>query len=243
MIFKNLVHKLVASVLMVALWSMSSMVALAAQQGVLGELVMTGNVTVNNRAAASNSSVASGSTVTTGDKSSATINLGKAGRVELLENTTLLLKFDDGGIYGTLNGGKIRVMSASGVTANIATREGMAIADSTQANTFAIEKECGHTHVDTTTGSVILRAEGQDKQVAAGTDAAAGNLQQTGCKPCLRPVPGAAPVPTLGLGLGALVGLLLAAGAAVATGVYLGNSGTGTEINTSGGTTVVSGVR
>ena len=220
------------------------MVALAAVDGKSGELTATGSVTVNSRAAVSGSTVASGSTITTGESSSAIVSLGKIGRVELLANTTLVLKYDETGIYGTLNEGKLRVMSMSGYNANIATRDGMAVADSTQANTFAVEKECGHTHVDTTAGLVTLRADGQDKQVAAGTDALAGSLQQTGCKPCLRPVPGgAASTPILGLGAGALIGLLLAAGAAVAAGVILGGQGGGTDVNTGGGVTVISPTR
>jgi hypothetical protein len=34
---------------------------------------------------------------------------------------------------------------------------------------------------------VTMREGTSDKQVAAGTSATAGNLAQTGCKPCLRP--------------------------------------------------------
>ncbi len=239
---KNLFHKTLAACLMLAVWSVSSMVALAAGQGISGELTATGNVTVNGRAAVSNSTVASNSTIATSDGASATINLGKLGRVELSPNTNFVLKFDESGIYGTLNEGKIRVLSMSGVNANIATREGMAVADATQANTFAVEKECGHTHVDTTAGIVTLRADGQDKQVAAGTDALAGNLQQTGCRPCLRPIPGgSAPAPILGLGVGALAALLIGAGAAVAATVFLGNQGG--EVNTGGNVIVVSPTR
>jgi hypothetical protein len=133
-------------------------------------------------------------------------------------------------------------MSMSGKNANISTSEGMTIADAAQANTFSVEKECGHTHVDTTAGMATLRADGADKQVAAGTDALAGNLQQTGCKPCMRPAPGGtAKVPVLGLSSGALIGLLLAAGAAVATGVVVGSNGNDTS--TGGGVVVVSPTR
>jgi hypothetical protein len=114
-------------------------------------------------------------------------------------------------------------MSMSGLNANITTLEGLTIADANQSNTFVVEKECGHTHVDTVAGLVTLRAGGSDKQVAAGTDAMAGSIQQTGCKPCIRKG-SVTPTPTLGLGLGALVGLLLAGGAAVVTAIAFGKS-------------------
>ena len=141
MIKKSFIHKTLAACLMFAVWSVSSMVALAASAQSAGELTVSGSVTVDGRAAVSNSTVASGSTISTAENSSATINVGKAGRVELMPNTTLMVKFDDTGIYGTLNGGKVRVMSMSGYAANVSTREGMAFADSSQANTFAVEKE------------------------------------------------------------------------------------------------------
>jgi hypothetical protein len=88
-----------------------------------------------------------------------------------------------------------------------------------------------------------MRANGEDKRVAAGTDAMAGNLSQTGCKPCIRPNPnGSASLPTLGLGSGALLGLLLAAGAAVGAAVFLAQRGEG-DVTNQGGVIVVSPTR
>lgn len=237
---KKFIYKALAACLAFAVWSVSSMFALAAAaQGTAGELTVTGSVTVDNRAAISNSTINSGSTIKTGDNSTATVSLGKLGRVELLANSTLILKFDDNGIFGTLNEGKVRVTNVSGVNTNISTLTGMAVADTSQANTFTVEKEscCGSMRVETQIGSVALRGTGnEEKQVAAGTDGVVG--QQTGCKPCMRPIPGAAGTPVLGLGAGALIGLLLAAGAAVATGVALSKTG-GNDVNTTGGGIIV----
>ena len=81
----------------------------------------------------------------------------------------------------------MRVANAAGVAATIATKDATTIADTGQANTFVVEAECSHTHVDATAGVVTLREGANDRQVAAGTSATAGNLAQTGCKPCLRP--------------------------------------------------------
>lgn len=236
MINKTFIHKTLAACLALTVWSVSSMVALAATPQSNGEITVTGTVTVDGRNAVSGSTLASGSTISTAENSSAVVSLGKIGRVELGPNTTMALKFDNSGIYGTLNLGKVRVMNMNGFNANITTLDGLTIADANQSNTFVVEKECGHTHVDTVAGLVTLRTGGNDKQVAAGTDALAGNLQQTGCKPCFRPGTQVA-TPTLGLGLGALVGLLLAAGAAVGTAVVIG--GSKSDVNSGGGNTVI----
>lgn len=237
MINKTFIHKTIAACLALAVWSVSSMVALAATPQSNGEITVTGTVTVDGRNAVSGSTVVSGSAINTAENSSAVVSLGKIGRVELGPNTALTLKFDNSGIYGTLNSGKVRVMNMNGFNANITTLEGLTIADANQANTFVVEKECGHTHVDTITGLVTLRSGGNDKQVAAGTDALAGSLQQTGCKPCIRKGT-EAPVPVLGLGLGPLVGLLLAAGIAAGTAVIIG--GSKSDVNSGGNTTVLS---
>lgn len=223
MITKTFIHKTLAACLALAVWSVTSMVALAATPQSSGEITVTGTVTVDGRNAVSGSTVASGSTINTAENSSAVVSLGKVGRVEIGPNTTFALKFDNSGTYGTLNSGKVRVMSMNGFNANITTLEGLTVADANQSNTFVVEKECGHTHVDTVAGLVTLRAGGNDKQVAAGTDALAGSMQQTGCKPCVRPG-SVTPTPTLGLGLGALAGLLLAGGAAVVAAIAFGKS-------------------
>lgn len=235
MINRTFIHKTLAACLALAVWSVTSMVALAAAPQSNGEIAVTGTVTVDGRNVVSGSTVASGSSIITAENSSAVVSLGKTGRVELGPNTTMTLKFDNSGIYGTLNLGKVRVMNNNGFNANISTLEGMTIADANQANTFVVEKECGHTHVDTVAGLVTLRTGGNDKQVAAGTDAMAGSIQQTGCKPCVRPG-SVTPTPTLGLGLGTIAGLLLAIGAAVGVGVVLGKS----DINVDNQTTVLS---
>jgi hypothetical protein len=228
MIKGKLIHKTLAACLALAVWSVSSMVALAGNGQTLGEITVTGSVTVDGRAVVSNSTISSGSTINTGQNSSAIVSLGKIGRVELNAGTALVLKFDDSGIYGTLNEGKIRVMSMNGYNANIATRDGMTIADAAQANTFVVEKECGHTHVDTIAGLVTLRAGGNDKQVAAGTDALAGMQDTTGCKPCVRP---GTSIPTPVLGLGWTLPILLATGAVIGA-LLVGNK---SDVNIDGG--------
>jgi hypothetical protein len=230
MFSKNLITRAITLFTAVAVWSAFSMVAFAAPNDVMGEITTSGQVTVNGQSVATNSTLTSGSTIVTGTNSSATVNLGKNGRVEVLSNSSVTLKFTENTIIGMLVAGKVRVSNTAGVGTTVTTRNAMVIADTGQANTFGVdvgcadEDRCTQTYVETTAGLVTLRSGTTDKQVAAGTDATFGNPSQTGCKPCLRPGT-AAPVITSGLGVGAIAALLLAAGGAIGASVILNNGG------------------
>jgi hypothetical protein len=236
MLGKNRIRKSITFLAIFAVWSVSSMVALAAPTDATGVINVTGQVTVNGQPAVSNSTFVSGGTIATGADSTAVVSLGKTGRVELLADSTLTLKFTEGSIIGIMSAGKARVSNAAGVATTFTTKDATILADAGQANTFALEIECSHTHVDTLTGLVTMRTGSNDKQVAAGTDAVAGNLSQTGCKPCLRPGT-VIPVPVAGIGAGAIAAILLAIGGTVAAGILLG--GGGSDIDTGGGGGVV----
>jgi hypothetical protein len=240
MLGKNWLRKSITFLTTIAVWSVYSMVALAAPQQDAGVISVTGQVTVNGQATASNATFVSGGTIVTGPNSTATVSLGKAGRVELLADSTLTLKFSPNSIIGILDAGKARVSNAPGVATTFTTKNGMAIADAGQANSFALEVECSHSHVETLSGLVTLRSGTNDKQVAAGTDAVAGNLQQTGCKPCLRPGT-VIPVPVAAVGAGAIAAILLAVAGTVAVGILLGTQSSDTTTTTT--TVVVSPTR
>lgn len=241
MLGKNIIRKSITLLTAIAVWSAFSMTAIAAPD-VMGEITVSGDVSVNGQTVVSNSTVTSGSTVTAGPNSSATVNLGKNGRVEVLSDSSVTLKFTDNSIVAMLMNGKVRVSNAAGVATTVTTRNSTVIADAGQANTFGVdvgcadEERCTQTYVETTTGLVNLRSGSTDKQVAAGTNATYGNPSQTGCKPCLRPGT-AAPVVTAGLGAGAIAALLLAAGGAVVAAVLLGSDN---ETEVGGGAVVIS---
>jgi hypothetical protein len=243
----NIIRKSITFLIALAVLNVFSLSALAQMPGdAMGEITVSGQVTVNGQNATSGSTVTSGGTIVTGTNSTATINLGKNGRVEILSDSTLNLKFTNNSIVGMLTSGKVRVTNAAAVATSITTRNATVIADAGQANTFGVdvgcadEARCTQTYVETTTGLVTLRSGTTDKQVAAGTDATFGNPSQTGCKPCLRPgsVP---PVATAGLGAGAIAALLLAAGGAVGAAILLGDNNSDVELG--GGAVVVSTVR
>src|SRR5688572_4017743 len=211
MLGKNILRKSVCSLAAIAVLCVYSSWAIALPNTLTGEITVTGQVTVNGQTAVSNSTIVSGSTIVTGANSSAVISLGKTGRVEVLADSNLVLNFSATGIVGVLTSGKARVSNAPGVAATITTKDATVIADAGQADTFLVEVECSHTHVDTATGIVTMREGPSDRQVAAGTSATAGNLSQTGCQPCFRP---AAPPTAVG-GLWVWIAAIGAAGAAV----------------------------
>ncbi len=242
MLGTNIIRKSITLLTAIAVWSAFSIAVIAAPTDAMGEITIIGNVTVNGQSVVSNSTLASGGTIVTGPNSSAIVNLGKNGRVEVLSDSSLTLKFTDNSIIGMLMAGKVRVSNAAGVATSVTTKNSTVIADSGQANTFGVdvgcadEDRCTQTFVETTTGLVTLRNGTTDKQVAAGADATFGNPSQTGCKPCLRPGT-SAPVVTAGLGVGAIAAILLAAAGAVGAAVLLGSDNQ-TEVG--GGAIVIS---
>jgi hypothetical protein len=187
MLGKNSFRKIITLTNLVAVLTVYSMVSLAAPTGSTAEISVTGQVTVNGQATVSNSTVLSGSTIVTGTDSTATISIGKTGRLELSGDSNLTLQFSDNSITGVLSSGKVRVTNGAGVAATITSKDTVAIADAGQSDTFVVEVECSHTHVDTSAGIVTMREGTNDKQIVAGTGGVAGNLSQTGCQPCLRP--------------------------------------------------------
>ena len=215
MLGKNILRKSVCSLATVAVLCVYSTWVLALPNTLTGEITVSGQVTVNGQTAVSNSTIVSGSTIATGANSSAIVSLGKTGRIEILADSKIVLNFSENSIVGVLSSGKARVANAAGVAATIATKDGTVLADAGQANSFLVEVECSHTHLDATTGMVTMREGTADRQVAAGTSATAGNLAQTGCQPCLRP-DSAPPV-----GFGFPWWLFLAAGAIVVTTILI----------------------
>ena len=235
MLGKYSVRKFITLTTIASIWCVYSMVAFAVPVDMAGEITVTGQVTVNGQPTVSNSTVISGATITTGPASSATVSLGKTGRIEILADSNLTLRFTDNSIVAVLTEGKTRVSNAAGVATTVTTKNATVIADAGQADNFLVEVECSHTHVDATSGLVIIREGSNDKQVVAGTSAVAGNLVQTGCKPCFRPNS------TPGPAIAGWPWLILVAAGVAGVGIYLGTKKDDTTIG--GGTVVVSPTR
>jgi hypothetical protein len=222
MISRTWSRKSIAFCLAVAVLSVYSMVVLATPgqlgQTASGELSVSGQVTVNGQNAISGATVFSDSTIETAKGSSAVVSLGKLGRVELLPGTILKLSFNDSGITAMLNAGRVRLSTPSGVSAVLNTKDGSVVADSTQANAFTVDTECGNTIVATQVGRVELRAGDSVKQIAAGSQDTAG--QAAPGTRCTR----LRTEGMRGIGGGALAALLLAAGGAIAAAILAGRS-------------------
>lgn len=126
---KTLIRKAVSLCLMVAIYASYSMVTLAGTDKVAGELLISGknpSVRVNGETAQSGRSIFSASTISTPANTSAIINLGKIGKIELAPNTTANISFTDKGINGDLMSGKITVLGAAEAV-NIKTTEGKTV--------------------------------------------------------------------------------------------------------------------
>ena len=125
------IRKALSMCLVVATITTYSMVALAGSERVAGELSVSGKiingetpfVKVNGEAAQSGRSIFSSSTIATPENASATVNIGKVGRIELAPNTTLALSFDERGINGDLLAGRVTVLNSSD-TVNIKMLDG-----------------------------------------------------------------------------------------------------------------------
>lgn len=245
MLGKKIIEKSLTLLTVMAVLCVYSTVAPAQTSGMTGEITVSGQVTVNGQTAVSNSTIMSGNTIVTGTNSSAIVSLGKNGRIEVMSDSSVNLKFTENSIVGMLTSGKVRVTDAAGIASTVTTRNATAIGDTGQANTYSVDVGCGddvkctQTFVETTTGLVTLRSGNTDKQVAAGADASVGNASQTGCQPCLRPG-SAPPTAVAGFGAGALVALLLAAGGIAIAAILLSQKN---DIKIGGGTTVISPIR
>ena len=126
---KTMIRKALSLCLIVAIYATYSMVALAGTERIAGELLISGknsSVKVNGETAQSGRSIFSASTISTPENTSAIINLGKLGKLELAPNTTANISFTEKGINGDLLSGKITVLGTTDAV-NIKTTEGKTV--------------------------------------------------------------------------------------------------------------------
>jgi ferric-dicitrate binding protein FerR (iron transport regulator) len=221
-------RKFIAVCVAVAVLSVYSMVVLAAPGAkASGELSVSGQVTVNGQKVISGGTLFSDSTISTADQSSASISIGKSGRVELAPNSNLRLAFSDKSITGLLETGSAHISTPAGVTVNLTTKDGTVVVDGTQATTFTVSASHGRTSISTESGLAELRSGGNVKTIAAGESAMAGI-----------PSPQGKDDDDDGLSGGALAVLLLAIGGAVAGVLYAAFHNN--DLNFGGSVTVVS---
>jgi hypothetical protein len=215
MISKMWSRKTLASFLAVAVLSVYSMFVLATPgyaAPLAGELSAFGSVTVNGQKAASGTTVFTDSMIVTATDANAMVNLGKAGRVEILPGSTLKLSFSDNSLSGELESGQVRVSTPAGVAASIATKDGTVNAESNRANVFTVDLTSGKLNANAIAGAVT--ANGKMSAAPAQDD-------------------------NDGLSGGALAALILAAGGAIAAVIIAGRS-ENNDLNFGGTVNVVS---
>jgi ferric-dicitrate binding protein FerR (iron transport regulator) len=211
MINKTWSRKFVAILVAAAILSVYSMLTLATTARTAGELSVTGNVSVDGQKAVSGGTIFSGSLISTAKDSSATISLGKLGRVELAAGSSLRLTFAESAITGLLDAGRARVSTAAGVSVNLTTKDGSVVADGKQATAFTVDTENGNTIVNTESGIAELHSGTTVSRIAAGESGVAGTPQGGSTKK---------DDGDHKLSGGALVALLAATGGAVAAIIY-----------------------
>ncbi|HKQ72408.1 MAG TPA: hypothetical protein VJ810_01675 [Blastocatellia bacterium] len=101
----------------------------------IGQLIVAGSVTVNDKRAITGTTVFTESriAVACAKGSSALINLGRLGRIDLAAGSKLVLRFSDGLIGGDLIEGKAVVSTPAGVKVALNTPDGVSSADGADA--------------------------------------------------------------------------------------------------------------
>jgi len=92
------------------------------QEQPVGHLTIVGKVLVNGQTATTGAVFASGGTIQTAKGSSAVVSLGKLGRVEVLPETKMVLRFAETSVDAMLDAGRVRLSSSTGVTATVGCR-------------------------------------------------------------------------------------------------------------------------
>ncbi|HQZ96188.1 MAG TPA: hypothetical protein PLP21_07695 [Pyrinomonadaceae bacterium] len=96
-----------------------SLVTLAASTKPVGEIMVTGakvdgaSVTVNGEPADTGRTIFSSSTISTPEGTSALINLGKAGRIQLAPGSTFVINVEDNAVKGNLTAGSLTVLNSA----------------------------------------------------------------------------------------------------------------------------------
>lgn len=176
MISKTWSRKPIAACVAVAILSVYSMVVLASPAAKVpsAELSVTGLVTVNGENALSGGTLFSDSVITTAEKSNATVNLSKLGRVEVAPNSGMKLSFNETSLSGLLDNGRAHVSTLAGITVNFTTKDGVVMVDGSQPTSFTVNVVKGVTSLTTHSGVAQLRTDAGIRQIAAGETATAG---------------------------------------------------------------------
>jgi hypothetical protein len=147
-----------------------------------GELLVAGPVTVNDAAVVSGVTVFSESRIKTARNGTATVKLGRLGRVDLGPDTEITLRFSDGAVGGSLLAGKVMVTVPASVGVSVMTANGVAVSDPKLASMLTVDLSCGNMRVISGRGDAKVTAGGKVEYLAAGQEVAVGTPTANG--PC-----------------------------------------------------------
>lgn len=156
--------RLLVFALTVSILTCQTMVALAMPKAgqPAGELTVKGKmptdekpfVLVNGDRSFTGRSVFSSGTIATTETTSAIINLGKIGRIELAPASVLTLSFSDDSISGELSSGDVRISNADGVAVKINTPNDVITNERNAASSFTVAVGAELSTVKATNGAV-----------------------------------------------------------------------------------------
>ncbi len=111
----------------------------------VGQLIVSGSATVNDKRAITGTTIFSNSRigVACSKGSSAIVNLGRLGRVELSPGSKMLLRFSDGLITGDLLEGKAVVSTPAGVKVVVNTQDKVSSTDGKEASVTPVTAQRG----------------------------------------------------------------------------------------------------
>jgi len=131
MVFQLWIRKALSACVLITVFTATSMVALAGPGRVAAELTVSGKalngeapvVLVNGEPSRNGRSIFSSSTIETPEETTAVLNIGRTGRLELDPKTTVNVIFDDKTVNAELTAGKLTVVGSLG-TVKVRTNDG-----------------------------------------------------------------------------------------------------------------------
>lgn len=133
----------------------SQMEQTTAQLNVTGKTMEGGAtpfITVNGQNSLNDSRLMSPAAVTVPAETTAVINLGNAGQIELSPGTVANITFNGNAVVVSLTGGRLRATSPANADFKVETADGIILNDKTQQTIFIAEIIGGATGVSTETG-------------------------------------------------------------------------------------------
>ena len=162
--FRSLLSRAIASSLVVSFLCLQATISFAAPATSImsAELTVSGQaargekpyVLVNGEEAFSGRTFFSNRTISTTETTSATIRLGRLGRIDLAPSSSLNLEFSDGRIAGVLSTGSVRVASSEGVSVKIDTPDESVTNKENLPGSFTVAVVDGRTGVAVQSGAV-----------------------------------------------------------------------------------------